>query len=211
MAKDSDLLAALNLVNEGKHYEALTQFEVARSSAESVYQVGIILLNQARCLEELARFEEAKNKIEEATALINAVNPNERLHFDMHLQAAHIFLAFSEGKFDKGINDAKAFLSRYHAELQRPEFCDMKYDVNLTVAFQMVRPGFLEDAIEALRNILPMAKDGDKFHILLFIGIASEELGNHDSANDSFEQFLESDDESLIAEAHYRLGAIYLN
>jgi tetratricopeptide (TPR) repeat protein len=106
----------------------------------------------------------------------------------------------------------ESLLSRYETELSSPDYEDIAYDMRLRAAYERVNVGKFEIAINGLNAMLTMARAEDRPRLLLFLGIASEQLGNHDDAIQAFGKVLNEAHTSaaLNAEAHYRLGAIYL-
>ena len=132
--------------------------------------------------------------------------------FEIFLGVAEIILEFSEGRHHKGIEHARHFLLKYQNELMHPEFEDTRYDLNLSIACELVSAGEFAEGVNALEELLPKAKNADQARIVMFLGIAHEQLGDFDKALDNFNRVLQFPDaEDMVAEAHYRLGALYWN
>jgi len=210
-ASDSKLQVALGLLAANKWNEALVAFEQIRLLAGDPYKEGVILLNEARCLEYLGNFSEANQRLKAARNHLQQIKSIDQLEsFSIFLEIAEIIFEFSEGKHYQGIEHARRFLLKYQNELMRPEFEDARHDLNLSIAYELVSAGKFAEGVNALEELLPQATDEDQPRIFLFLGIAHEQLGDLDKALENFKSVLQFPSvEDTVAQAHYRLGALY--
>ena len=211
MSFDAELRAALDLAAADKCKEALDSFERIRSRNISADQAGAVLLNEAKCLQELGRFADARERLKDARRLLGQIKLiGQSVNFEIYLEFTEIFLIFAEGKRLQGIERGKAFLAKYEKDLRKDDYSDVNYELSLRIAFELVSAEQFESGVQALVSFLPYAKDEDHARILLFLGIANEKLGNHDQAIDKFKRILQSSGpEDMVVQAHYHLGAIY--
>jgi len=212
MSFDVELRAALDLAAADKCKEALDSFERIRSRHVSADQAGAVLLNEAKCLQQLGRFAEADKRLKDARRLLGQIKLiDQSVNFEIYLEFAEIFLIFTQGKRLQGIERGKAFLEKYEKDLRKDDYSDVNYELSLRIAFELVSAEQFEIGIQALLNFLPHAKDEDHARILLFLGIAYEQLGDSDSASNEFHRVLQFPvPNDLVALAHYHLGALYL-
>lgn len=212
MSFDMELRAALDLAAADKCKEALDSFERIRARNISADQAGAVLLNEAKCLQDLGRFAEAGTRLKDARRLLGQIKlTGQSVDFEIYLEFAEIFLIFAEGKRLQGIELGKAFLAKYEKDLRKDDYSDVNYELSLRIAFELVSAEQFQSGIQALLSFLPHAKDEDHARILLFLGIANEKLGNPDQAVDQFKRILNSSSaKEMVAQANYHLGAIYL-
>ena len=204
MSFELELQTALDLFAAEKWKEALAAFEHARQLNIALSEEVFILLNEARCLEHLGRFGEARKRLKQ----IHQIDSSGQFQID--LEVGEILLYFAEDNPQQGIEQGKAFLLKYETELKDTEYDNVKYDLSFKIACELVSAGQFEAGVDALQRFSPNAKDEDKPRIALFLGIAYEQLGKYDQAAEEFQRTLQFPlVEDLAAQAHYRLGALY--
>jgi tetratricopeptide (TPR) repeat protein len=204
MSFELELQTALDLFAADNWKEALAAFKHARALNKDLPQEVFILLNEARCLEYLGKFREANNHLK----TVDRIDTSGQFRID--LGVGKILLSFAEGNPRQGIEQGKAFLLKYETELKDPEYDNVKYDLSLKIACELISTGQFEAGVDALQRFSPDAKDEDKPRVTLFLGIAYEQLGKYDQAAEEFQRTLQFPlVEDVAAQAHYRLGALY--
>src|SRR5437660_745249 len=148
---ETQLVKALALVEEGNNREALHLFEEMRRQNLTSFENAVILLNEAKCLTSIGKFETARDRLHTVQQI------DDSGQFRVHLEAILIQIHFAAGEFSEGISLGNAFLSVYKETLNEPEYQDIGYDIRLRVACAFVSSGRFEMAIQALKQFLPKA------------------------------------------------------
>jgi tetratricopeptide (TPR) repeat protein len=201
---NENLEKALPLIEAEKYSEALALLAAAYTTSSGSFEQCVVMLNQSKCLMLLGRFREAQERLDSVSK--RGVEGDMRLY----VECARINLLYAEQKTGEALEKSRSFLAVNREVLQQEEYEDMVYDLRLRAAFGAVTSGRFDSGIKELNRFIKLAKEEDQSRIHLFLGIAFGQLGKYKEAINEFELvLLSSGHEELIAEAHYRLGAIH--
>jgi tetratricopeptide (TPR) repeat protein len=199
---DSELLTALQESEAGRHSDALARFEQMLRREMTIEQHLAVLVSKAKCLELLGRFQDARQAVDD----LREVDREGKFRLEGDFE--EIMILFTEGKLEQAVHQAELAFVTYRDQLKTPEYEDHEYELSLRTSLNLVTLERFADAIHALTEFLPRAREEDKPRIHLFLGIAYEFSGNDAEAVANFRLALaENAEPSVKARAHYHLGA----
>jgi len=212
MAGEAEVQRALDLINEENYGEALVLLDQACSLTGVLEEKCIILLNKAKCFESLGKINEARRCLER----IKKVDVSHFFEIYVAVSEIHILykegkLKYKEGKLKEAIEESDLLLTKYKNLFATQEYQEIAYDLRLRVACELVTLGDYSKAIGRLQEFLVEAQEEDRARIYLFLGVARKQLNDLQGAIDEFKRAVSSGGpEDILADAHYRLGILYL-
>jgi tetratricopeptide (TPR) repeat protein len=197
-------MTALQEIEEGRCTDALVRFDQMLQRAVTFEQRVGILLNKAKCLELQGQFSEAKQTIKH----LRDIDSEGKFRLDEEFQ--EIMILFTERKPAEAIARAQTVLKDYSDLLQTPEYEDHDYELRFRSSLELVKLERFSDAIKALEEFLPRARESDRSRLHFFLGTAYEFSGRGDDAVAQFKAALATrPDPDIDALSHYHLGALH--
>lgn len=205
MAGEAEVQRALKLIDEENYGEALVLLDQAYTLTGVLEEQCIILLNKAKCFKSLGRVSQARR------CLDRIKNVDDSRSFEIYVAVSEIHILYKEAKLEKAIEESDLLLTKNNDLLATQEYREIRYDLRLRAACELVTLGDYSRATGRLREFLAEAKEEDFARVYLFLGIASKELNDLQGAIDEFKRAVSSGGpKDILADAHYRLGLLYL-
>jgi tetratricopeptide (TPR) repeat protein len=196
---------AIALRDSGKLEESVRELEELATATADPEEKAVLILNQARCLETLGRFKEARDRTDDARRTSRTSLIHSRADF------GEASLYWHEGNREKALGKLGELLKSYAQLLSTPEHRDLYEETQFRRGILLTELGRYGEARTVLEECLAFELEpSDKGDVLYNLGLCYLKTGEPHRAKEKLLETLDHGAKNayLIA-AHYFLGLIY--
>jgi tetratricopeptide (TPR) repeat protein len=196
---------AIALRNSGQVEDSIRELQELATLTADAEEKATLVLNEARCLETLRRFKEAKRRIEDARRISNSSLVHSRADF------GEASLYWHEAKREEALSKLDGLLKNYAQLLTTPQHRDLYDEAQFRRGILLTELGRYADAPAVLEECISFdLENSDKGSVLYNLGLCYLKTGELERAREKFIESLKNGaHNAYLVAAHYFLGLIY--